>query len=76
LRSVLRPETKLRETIMSGGFTRVRRAAATPFNLVRSRGLELNQIAVHPVHPPAGLDALGRHSGSAGPTSRCSRWRP
>lgn len=27
-------EKKLRETIMSGGFTHVRRAAATPFNLV------------------------------------------
>jgi hypothetical protein len=27
-------EAKLREIIVSGGFTRVRRAAATPFNLV------------------------------------------
>jgi hypothetical protein len=27
-------ETRLREVLMSGGFSRVRRAAATPFNLV------------------------------------------
>ena len=27
-------EARLREIIMSGGFSRVRRAAATPFNLV------------------------------------------
>jgi hypothetical protein len=27
-------EARLREVIMSGGFSRVRRATATPFNLV------------------------------------------
>jgi hypothetical protein len=27
-------EARLREVLQSGGFTRVRRAAATPFNLV------------------------------------------